>query len=126
MKVFVYGTLRRGQCNSHLLESATYLGTHRAQIGMDMVDMGAFPGLVHYHGDYPLSITVESYEIDSNILFSLDTLEGYPSFYNRKKVVVDGIEGLIYYLNEDNKYSYPVVKGGDWIEYKYIDSKSIY
>jgi gamma-glutamylaminecyclotransferase len=126
MNVFVYGTLRKGFWNHHLLKDSKYLGTFREDIKMDMVDLGAFPGLVPYNGDFSFYVTVEAYEIDNKTLERLDRLEGYPTFYNRKEITIKGITGYIYYLNqEDNniKSSYnnfkTIVKSGDWLEYKH-------
>ena len=116
--VFVYGTLRKGMSNHHLLKDSKYLGEFRQNVGFDMVDLGAFPALVPYSGEFPLPVTLEAYEVDDSTLQSLDRLEGYPSFYNRKLINVKDINGYVYYLN-DNKYNYKHIKNGDWLEYKY-------
>lgn len=87
--VFVYGTLKRGQDNHHLLEKANYIGkAHTLQPKWQMFSLGAFPGVVE--GDK--EIYGEVYQVGFNGMNSLDHLEGHPSFYERKLVDV-GIYG---------------------------------
>jgi len=117
--VFVYGTLRQGMGNHHLLQNSKYLGQYRERIDFEMVDLGAFPGLVPYSGLFKSPITLEAYEVDDKTMEDLDRLEGYPSFYNRQVIRVKDIEGYIYYLNDKDRYNYKRVSNGDWLEYKY-------
>ena len=48
MKIFVYGTLMRGEGNHSLLssESTQFLGEAITQRGFTLYDLGAFPGMV--------------------------------------------------------------------------------
>lgn len=119
MIVFVYGTLRKGFGNHYLLRTSEYLGEFRQPVHFDMVDMGAYPGLVETNTPFSSTITVEAYKIDKETLKRLDNLEGYPLFYNRKVIKIGDIEGYIYYLNEGDKYNYKIVREGDWLIYKY-------
>ena len=123
MNVFVYGTLRKGFGNHYLLETSEYLGEFRQPIHFDMVDMGAFPGLVETNNPFSSTITVEGYKVTEETLKRLDSLEGYPSFYNRKIIKIGDIEGYIYYLNGGNRYNYKIVREGDWLEYKYYSNR---
>jgi gamma-glutamylcyclotransferase (GGCT)/AIG2-like uncharacterized protein YtfP len=81
--VFVYGSLKRGFHNHGILEgsNARFRGNHKTEANYTMYSLGSFPGVVQ-GGE--TSIRGEVYEVDS--LKSLDTLEGYPSFYTRIKI----------------------------------------
>jgi gamma-glutamylcyclotransferase (GGCT)/AIG2-like uncharacterized protein YtfP len=45
-RLFVYGTLRRGEANHHRLAQATFLGEARTRPEFRLVDLGRFPGLL--------------------------------------------------------------------------------
>jgi gamma-glutamylcyclotransferase (GGCT)/AIG2-like uncharacterized protein YtfP len=70
MKVFVYGTLKRGYGNHRLLENAT------------LIDEAVF------ESDTGLPLTGEVYQVDAATLQSLDNLEGEGTMYFRKEVPV--------------------------------------
>lgn len=115
--VLVYGTLRHGEPNHRLIDmtQSTYLGTYVKTLPYKMVSLGGFPGLVDSELSSP--IVVELYDVDDNTFEKLDTLEGYPFFYNRKKIKIDdNVYAWIYYLNDPVEYSHlPVIYSGDWL-----------
>ncbi|HEY6019093.1 MAG TPA: gamma-glutamylcyclotransferase family protein, partial [Candidatus Paceibacterota bacterium] len=45
--VFVYGTLKNGQSNNHLLESATFIGQGMTIKPYYMANLGGFPVVTH-------------------------------------------------------------------------------
>lgn len=115
--VAVYGSLRSGFSNHDLLDrgGAVQLGDDVIHGDYTMLNLGGFPGLI-LEGDTP--ITIEVYAVDDRVFNNLDRLEGYPTFYNRKKVGTAHGEAWIYYLNEPR---YPgrewaVVSSGDWAD----------
>ncbi len=120
MKVFVYGTLRKGYNNNYLLRDANFLG--EAQVKATMYSMGYIP-YVSLNNDTN-TVHGEVYEINEDILRRLDQLEGYypsqpnTSFYNRSLVkTVDGHEAYIYHIEyKEEKKEYEVA-GGDWRTY---------
>ena len=93
MKVAVYGTLRKGFGNNRLLESSKFVGEGKIDnnwsLFVPVVDdkMVSFPYAVEETSDE--GFVCEVYEIDDKTLKSLDYLEGYPSFYDRKEVEVE-------------------------------------
>jgi len=99
MRVFVYGTLKKGFHNHRLLEGCEFIGT-RSVSGFTLIDLGAFPGMVASPGE----VTGEVYEIDDETLARLDQLESEGSFYKRVKINIDG-DDVSTYL-----YMLPVVK----------------
>ncbi len=71
--VAVYGTLRRGQANSHLLAQASFLGTDTSN-AIVLYDLGEYPGAKLAQSD---GIEVEVYRIDRQTLVALDQLEEF-------------------------------------------------
>ncbi len=84
-KVFVYGSLMSGLHNDTYLDGQTRLGDDRTRgCRFEMVDLGAFPGLVQMErGDDAVG---EVWEVDDECLADLDRLEGVPTFYDRVTV----------------------------------------
>lgn len=89
VKVFVYGTLKRGFANHYLLQN-NLDGVSR------FVTKGhtkeAFPLVVGTDGYIPFMLPLkgqgkqvygEIYEVDSTVLYSLDELEDHPTWYER-------------------------------------------
>ena len=90
MRVFVYGTLKRGCGNHHVLSnySAELIGEAVVHTGFTMLHLGAFPGVVHKSDGGP--IIGELYEVkEGEPTAALDRLEGAPEFYHREMVEVD-------------------------------------
>lgn len=81
VKLFVYGTLKRGEHNSHRLEGATYLGHAVTEDCYDMISSG-FPMIWDNANGRP--VRGEIYQINRTILDSCDALEGHPYFYRRQ------------------------------------------
>jgi len=91
-KVLVYGSLKKGFGNHHILENARFLGKAVTSPEFTMLHLGGFPGIVR-GGE--TAITGEVYEVDAATLRRLDRLEGHPNFYRRDVIAVtmeDGTE----------------------------------
>ena len=82
-RVFVYGTLRVGQGNHHLLASSRMIGLDRTLARYTLVDLGAFPAVVVGGAT---AVVGEVFEVDAATLARLDRLEGHPRFYQRTTV----------------------------------------
>lgn len=114
--VAVYGSLRQGMGNHRLLEhgEATKLSTEHIS-GFLMYSMGGFPYI------RPATtedlIVVEVYKVDASTMRSLDRLEGYPSFYDRKLVPTSKGEAWVYFIDEEPRGREPVVSG-DWVKFR--------
>ena len=120
--VAVYGSLRAGMGNHRLLERHNARLVTEGEVVSDsftMVDYagGGFPAIVpDKNAEVP--ITVEVYEVDDAGMSALDMLEGYPSFYNRKRVDLEEVGNVwIYYIQDLNVDLYPIVTNGDWVMY---------
>lgn len=112
-KVFVYGSLLEGLGNHSILEGSKALGPARTVEDFKMVSLGSFPGVLE-GGEYP--IIGEVYEVNRLTMGRLDALEGYPTFYDRRKVQLDtGEEAWMYILANQERYQDNLeVYGGDW------------
>lgn len=113
--VFVYGTLRQGCTNHHLLKEARYLGKARTMEKYALY-VDDYPYL--FKG-YPLCrIRGEVYEVNEKGFSRLDELEDHPFWYQREKRSVILNNGTIM---EAWVYFFPEVKGtlvnsGDYVK----------
>ena len=74
MKLFIYGTLKRGQSRADAVNGQRFLGNAQTAPKYRMFDCGEYPGLVEaYDG---VSIEGELWDVDQVCLNVLDELEG--------------------------------------------------
>lgn len=123
-KVFVYGTLKKGHGNHRLLRHAEFLGRAYVEGPWKLTNLGAFPAVVH--SDVPARVFGEVFLINTEILSSLDMLEGYPHFYTRTKITTPLGRAWMYHLNPASQRDFesltvldlgvwsPTVEERDW------------
>jgi len=97
-KVFVYGTLKKGNSIRGLtmFQGADFVAdatTKNATFGL--YDLGSFPA-VGVNGDN--KIAGEVWEVDKETFDMLDRIEGYPTFYNRVEVETSAGNAWMYYI----------------------------
>ena len=95
--VFVYGTLRQGEVNHHLLGKASLCGRHTTRPHYKMFSLGAYPAVVTRGPD---RISGEVYRVDGRTMVELDRLEGYPRSYDRKLIATPWGRAWIYLYRE--------------------------
>lgn len=113
-RVFVYGTLLRGERNHGILGTATFVCEGRTLRGFSLRDLGTYPALVRddagegcVHG--------EVYLIDELTLAALDALEGHPDHYRRTFIMLqDGMSAQAYLRDDLAMQRYPRVESGNW------------
>ncbi|PSW15180.1 gamma-glutamylcyclotransferase [Photobacterium sanctipauli] len=110
-KVFVYGTLRKGESNHHLLQQALYLGQCQIQGRYQLFNLGYYPALVD--AEHNRRIAGEVYQVSAQELAQLDILEEYPSLYRREPVETQHGRAWVYLYNH-NVDSFPLIEDGDW------------
>lgn len=83
-KVFVYGSLRKGQENHEILSRHPHMFEGKVQIKGDVrpTSMG-YPCLMEGLG----LVDGEIYAVSKNTIYALDEFEGCPSLYQRLPVV---------------------------------------
>jgi gamma-glutamylcyclotransferase (GGCT)/AIG2-like uncharacterized protein YtfP len=108
IKIFVYGTLKRGFYNNVYLKHSTFIGMALTKYKYPMVRLEEeFPYLINdkNHGKH---VKGELFEIDDITLKMLDILEDYPHLYTRETIelVIDGkeIEAITYFATDEIKY----------------------
>lgn len=104
MYVFVYGTLKKGYRNAHLLETAEFICA--AQTTDSVYRMLVFPSKAGGEYTYPAvfndgvgNITGEVYKITDDILIKLDDLEDEGKRYLRRPVKLDCDIDAEFYLS---------------------------
>ena len=111
-RVFVYGSLLRGEPNHRVISAGTFVGAARTTEGFALFDLGAYPGMIATdHG----TVAGEIYEVDDATLAALDRLEGHPRYYQRTRISLDeGIEVETYLLPLEYVDGRKRVETGDW------------
>lgn len=109
MKVFVYGTLKKGFGNHHWMELAGGKFVSEAVLnGAKMYSCKYYPAIVLEEG----SVKGELYTIED--IAPLDRLEGYPRLYNRSLVHTTEGEAWVYHMSSDRIQNLPAIESGVW------------
>ncbi|UIW10527.1 gamma-glutamyl cyclotransferase [Aeromonas phage BUCT695] len=119
--IATYGSLRRGMSNYTVNQRGGGIWVGRGKT-VDDINLYRyhgcyFPSISLAHSSHGSKVVVDVFEAPSSGLFgAYDCLEGYPSFYNRTKVMIDmdggsQLEAWIYHIDQEQEE--PVVSG-DW------------
>lgn len=99
-KVFVYGTLLRGESNHGAFLSGSRFVCHAELPGYGLYNVEDYPGAVPEESK---RVKGEVYEVDQATLRRLDWLEDEGDLYTRREVTVETAEGpmevLVYVWN---------------------------
>lgn len=106
----VYGTLKSGHYNHSVIDDATFIGPATLP-GWEMYSLGAFPAIVP-SDDSNETVYTEVWGVPN--LERTDTLEGFPNFYNRKKVDTPYGEVWVYYMESVPKRTTLKIDSGMW------------
>ena len=111
LKLFVYGTLMRGEPNAGHMRRAVFVGAARTAPAYTLVLVGPYPALLA-GGD--MAVSGELYEVDEPTLRALDLFEG--DGYRRAAVAIAGTTEAAeaYFLVGSPGEHAPVLAGGDW------------
>lgn len=89
MRVFVYGSLKRGYALHHLLETSAFRGPGTTAPLYRIYDLGSYPGLIEVPEGLP--IHGEVYEVSEETLSILDEAEGVSEgLYARRPIRLQG------------------------------------
>ncbi len=112
-KIFVYGTLRSGECRGHVVEGCINHGEFKTEPRYTLLDFGPFPGIKD-GGD--TAIVGEVVEVDDETLDILDNIEGHPNFYRRAYVHLEGMDGVMTYFAPASQINWgKPIESGDWL-----------
>lgn len=112
IKVFVYGSLKKGLGNHDWhLGNADYLGKAETLPQYSLFSLGAYPGVIT---NGKTSIQGELYAVTADELEGLDRLEGHPAYYKRE--VIDTSDGAawMYLLPYQEYKDVPIIEEGIW------------
>lgn len=114
-RVFVYGTLKRGECNHPVLAEggAVFLGDATLTGPHSLLDLGWYPCIRRAVGEPDSVVHGEVYEVDEDLLHSLDIIEGHPHYYQRRKRKPDGWSRSVWVYELDGGDGH-VVESGRW------------
>ena len=110
MKLFVYGTLKRGFHNAYYLRDARFLGEFTTDPVYSMYHFGSYPAVSEFGRT---AITGEVYEISTLQLASIDRLEWYPDFYQRLVIETSFGEAWMYVVS-DQLCVEKITTNGSW------------
>ena len=113
--VAVYGTLKRGGSNFHLLEQAEFIGADQIN-SIALYDLGPYPGACEERSG---GIGIEVFSVSPEQLALLDDLEEYMAdaptlgLYNRKLFTTRFGAAWVYLYNQ-SVTSCPRIDAGSW------------
>ena len=116
VRLFVYGTLMRGEKNAEVLAGCSYIGEAETVAGYRLVALPGYPGLL---AGGQTSVKGELYMVDSQILAALDGLEDCPALFRRARVqLAEGSWAEAYLAADPSFEAAPTIAGGDWRQYE--------
>jgi gamma-glutamylaminecyclotransferase len=113
--LFVYGTLRNGQCNRHFLDRSKFLGMAKTKKRYALYGHW-IPFLSRIAS--VSQVTGEVYSVDDATLLNLDQLEGHPDMYKREQAEVilqDGTEIIAWVYFCDTPRG-DLIESGDFLQ----------
>lgn len=111
--VAVYGTLRKGHHNhSKYMRTAVFRGYIKITDRYKMYSLGHFPAVVKAEG---FDVYAEVYSVSDIAFKRLDSLEGYPTMYDREQISTPYGDAWIYYMKEDPNAK--LIQDGDWVKF---------
>lgn len=104
--VFVYGTLKQGHANNGLMENSELIEQEAYVKNMSLINARAYPFAINKENSFVLG---ELHRIPKQRMALLDSLESYPTMYNRKKVKIYEVRtgyrigtAWIYFMDDKN------------------------
>ncbi len=116
IRVFVYGSLKRGFRHHDVMEAekATFLGAARTAPGFRLIRYGEYPALTHGGSGF---VTGELYEVTEGALAALDEFEDCPDLYQREEIALeDGAVVFSYVVSQARAARFPAIGDGIWRE----------
>lgn len=112
-RLFVYGTLCRGEANHELLTGSRFVGEAETASGFQLIDLGPFPGLI-FGGRQ--RVIGELYLVTAEVVARLDHLEDHPNYYTRQVIdLSDGTKAEAYVLRSEHAATHPIISHGSWL-----------
>jgi gamma-glutamylaminecyclotransferase len=90
-KVFVYGSLKRGFSNHHVMSGTKFVGEGRTGPGFALIDLGRYPGAIRGGS----ALAGEVFEVPSHLMGRLDQLEANGRVYERELTRIALTQGAV-------------------------------
>ena len=114
-KVFVYGTLKKGQCRESVMSQFSESVFPNEKINGTLIDVGSFPGLINSKNK--VNGEIHQTEKIANLLETVDSIEGFlgynaSSLFTRILTLSDSNMCWTYLWNGDTNH--PIIESGNW------------
>ncbi len=111
-RLFVYGSLMRGEPAHHLLEGARFVLPASTAPGFALVDFGDWPGMLREDGE---TVRGEVYTVPDELVPVLDRYEDHPDVFVRKEIdLLDGSRAEAYLVRAERAVGRARITSGDW------------
>jgi gamma-glutamylcyclotransferase (GGCT)/AIG2-like uncharacterized protein YtfP len=113
IRLFVYGTLKRGGVGAARLAGAIFEGVATTATGFALYDLVEYPALVAMLEAG--RVEGEVYQVTLDQLAELDSYEGYPDLFHRELVpLADGSQAQAYLMPARAVAGRPRIASGVW------------
>jgi len=92
-RVFLYGTLKRGQRSHHLLRGQEFVGEAKTRPNYRLYNCGQHPALV-YDPQNGVAVHGEIWLVSDETLQKLDDYEEAPSYFSRRPILLQSEPGV--------------------------------
>ena len=114
MRIFVYGTLKKGNSAEHLLDEGLFIGEAVTHPRYHIYDVG-FPGMVV--GGETGGVHGEVYDVDEKCIVGLDEYEGEGFLFGREEIELeDGSAAMAYIFLHPIEEKDTHIQNGIWKE----------
>lgn len=112
IRLFVYGSLLRGEREHALLDQALFVGAARTAPVYTLVDLGPYPALIE---NGRVSVVGELYLVDKKQRFSIDVKMECPVLFQRIEIRLDdGATAETYAMRDEQVRGKRRLGRGDW------------
>lgn len=112
IRLFVYGTLKRGGVGAARLDGAIFEGPATTATGFALYDLIEYPALV---ASLDGVVEGEVYQVTLEQLAELDSYEGYPDLFHRELVsLADGSQAQAYLMPAHAVAGHSRIASGVW------------
>ena len=112
LRIFVYGTLRRGGFSEHLMDGATWQEATQTAPHYSLWQLSWYPGMT---AEGETSIAGDIYTVPTERLAALDDYEG-DSYRRTQVMLADGSTAIAWVLRYP-PVGRPTITHGDWLQY---------
>ncbi len=111
-RLFVYGSLMRGQPAHHLLDGARFVAEVSTAPGFALCDFGDWPGMLREGAG---AVRGELFIVPDALVPALDRYEDHPAVFVREEIeLADGSRAEAYRVRAERAAGRPRIASGDW------------